>query len=54
MRYSIIIPMYNAADFIINTLNSILRNDLSETELVIVDDGSTDDTKQLVDSIDDK
>lgn len=50
MRYSIIIPMYNAEDFIINTLNSILKNNLSETEIIIVDDGSTDDCGALAEN----
>lgn len=50
MRYSIIIPMYNAEDFIINTLNSIMRNDLSKTEIIIVDDGSTDDGATLAEN----
>lgn len=47
MRYSIIIPMYNAAEYIINTLNSIMTNDLSDTEIIIVDDGSTDECGRL-------
>ena len=47
MRYSIIIPMYNAAQYIVNTLNSILKNDMSDCEIIIVDDGSTDDCGRL-------
>ena len=42
VRYSIIIPMYNAAGFIENTLASILHNDTEQCEIILVDDGSED------------
>ena len=48
-RVSVIIPTYNAAPFIARTLNSILEQDFSDLEVVVVDDGSTDDTTVIVD-----
>jgi len=41
---SIIVPAYNAADFIADALRSIIRQKLKSFEIVIVNDASTDDT----------
>lgn len=45
---SVIIPAYNASRFIKETIDSVLQQSYSEFELIIVNDGSTDDTLQLV------
>lgn len=45
---SVIIPAYNASRFIKETVDSVLQQSYSEFELIIVNDGSTDDTRQLV------
>jgi glycosyltransferase involved in cell wall biosynthesis len=45
---SIIIPTYNRALIISDTINSILSQSYSNWELIIVDDGSTDNTEQIV------
>jgi glycosyltransferase involved in cell wall biosynthesis len=42
---SIIIPCYNASNFIIETIHSILNQDESRFEILVIDDGSTDDSK---------
>ncbi len=42
---SIIIPCYNASNFIIETIQSILNQDESRFEILVIDDGSTDDSK---------
>lgn len=39
---SIIIPVYNTAQYIGGCLDSILQSDCSETEIICIDDGSTD------------
>ena len=39
---SIIIPVYNTAQYIGECLDSILQSDCSETEIICIDDGSTD------------
>ncbi|PPK95107.1 glycosyltransferase involved in cell wall biosynthesis [Nonlabens xylanidelens] len=45
---SIIIPSYNRANLILETLESIKNQTYSNWECIIVDDGSTDDTEQVV------
>ena len=44
---SIIIPAYNASRFIRQCIESILNQDFLDWELIIIDDGSTDDTKMI-------
>ncbi|MDX2303977.1 MAG: glycosyltransferase family A protein [Microscillaceae bacterium] len=46
--FSIIIPTYNRADFIISTLDTVLHQSYPHVEVIIVDDGSTDNTAALV------
>lgn len=41
-KVSVIIPLYNGAQYIEKTINSILRSDHKNMEVLIVDDGSTD------------
>jgi glycosyltransferase involved in cell wall biosynthesis len=48
--FSIIIPTYNRAHTIRRPLDSILAQTFTDWELIIVDDGSTDDTQSVVDS----
>jgi glycosyltransferase involved in cell wall biosynthesis len=43
-KFSIIIPTYNRADRLISAIDSVLNQTESDWELIIVDDGSTDDT----------
>ena len=48
MLLSIIVPTYNSANYVEDTLKSILKNDRDDFEVVIVDDGSTDNTVNLI------
>lgn len=48
MRFSIIIPTYNRAAFLPKAIGSVLAQSFSDWELIIVDDGSTDNTKDVV------
>lgn len=49
--FSIIIPTYNRADRIAETIQSVLHQTYDNFELIIVDDGSTDTTQEIVSSI---
>jgi glycosyltransferase involved in cell wall biosynthesis len=45
---SVIIPAYNSASYVCGALNSVLGQTLQDFEIIVVDDGSKDDTKQVV------
>lgn len=47
---SIIVPAYNVENYISSTLESICRNNLESTEIIIIDDGSTDSTRARIES----
>lgn len=46
--FSIIIPVYNRAEILRRTLNSILSQDFFDLEVIIVDDGSTDNPEKRI------
>lgn len=46
--FSIIIPTYNRAHFIEKTIDSILTQRYTNYEIIVVDDGSTDNTEAVV------
>lgn len=48
---SVIIPTFNRADFLSRSILSVVRQTFSPAELIIVDDGSTDGTAQIVQNI---
>lgn len=49
---SILIPMYNAEEWIAATIESALAQTWSHTEVIVVDDGSTDESLSIARSID--
>lgn len=51
---SVIVPTFNRKDLLKRTINSILDQTYKVFELIIVDDGSTDNTEDYVRSINDK
>lgn len=50
---SVVIPLYNKAQSIRNTLNSVLSQSFQNFEIVVVDDGSTDNSANVVREIED-
>ena len=50
--FSIVIPTYNRASLITRTVISLLEQEYQNFEVIIVDDGSTDDTEAVVKNID--
>ena len=47
---SVVMPVYDAAEYISDTLNSILSQSLKDIEVIIIDDNSADDTLKLLQS----
>lgn len=45
---SVIIPMYNVKDYIGETLNSVLKQSYRNIEIIVIDDGSTDESSEVV------
>ena len=48
MKFSIIIPTYNRAAFLSKAIESVLAQTYTDWELIVVDDGSVDSTKDVV------
>jgi len=49
-RVSVIIPAYNAARYLPFAIDSVIAQSYTDWEIVLVDDGSTDNTRALADS----
>lgn len=47
-KISIVVPSYNRAEFIPATIDSILQQSFQDFELIFIDDGSTDNTTQIM------
>lgn len=47
-RFSVIIPVFNGERFIREALDSLLNQSYAPVEIIVVDDGSTDNTAQIV------
>lgn len=48
MKFSVVIPLYNGADFIEATLDTVLAQTYTDYEVVMVNDGSPDNTDEVV------
>lgn len=54
MRISVIIPNYNYGDFLTGTINSLLSQSEKIDEIIVVDDGSTDNSRSILEAYGDK
>jgi glycosyltransferase involved in cell wall biosynthesis len=48
MKISVLMPTYNDSKYITQTFDSLLRQTYKEWELIIIDDGSTDNTREII------
>ena len=53
MKFSVLIALYNKAPYIGDTIRSVLAQTFTDFEVIVVDDGSTDDGAATVESFDD-
>ena len=50
IKVSIIIPVYNAKKYLANTLDSVIKQTYKNLEIILVNDGSTDNSKDICES----
>ena len=48
---SVIIPEYNVEKFIFKTVESVMNQDYKNIEIILVDDGSPDDSAKIIDEL---
>ena len=48
IKVSVILPVFNEANYIKATLDSIINQNFNGYEVIVIDDGSTDDTLNIV------
>lgn len=53
-KVSIIVPVYNAEKFLNRAIDSLLKQTLKEIEIILVDDGSRDNSPQICDDYEKK
>lgn len=53
MYFSIIIPLYNKADYILRCINSVLNQQYLNYEIIVIDDGSTDGGAEVLKRLND-
>jgi len=54
MKLSIIVPVYNCAEYIDKCIESLLMQKGAEIEIIIVNDGSTDNLLEILQKYEDK
>ena len=54
VKISFIVPVFNKEEHIRDCLNSLISQDLTEVEIIVIDDGSSDNTPQILKEYKDK
>ena len=49
MKVSVIVPVYNTSEYLAKCLGSLVSQALNELEIIVVNDGSTDDSQKIID-----
>lgn len=52
--FSVIIPVYNKANFIAHTLQSVISQEFKDFEIILINDGSTDNSLDVIQKFEDK
>ena len=50
MKISVIVPSYNSENFISETLDCLLSQSLKDIQIIVVNDGSTDNTGKIIEA----
>ena len=50
MKISVIVPVYNVSEYVDDCLDSLIRQTLKEIEIIVVNDGSTDNSQYIIDA----
>ena len=53
-KISVILPVYNGESYIEKAIDSVLEQSLTDFELIIINDGSTDSTLDIINGFDDE
>lgn len=53
-KVSVIMPVYNLEDYLNRSINSLVNQSFSDIEIIIIDDGSTDNSQKIIKSYNDK
>jgi glycosyltransferase involved in cell wall biosynthesis len=49
--FSVVIPLYNKEKYITKSLNSVIEQSFTEFEIIVVNDGSTDNSLEVVEQV---
>ena len=49
MQFSVVVPVYNAEEYLLECIESVISQSFIDFELILVDDGSTDSSSKICD-----